>query len=216
MPTGSVGRAAPTRRKACLGRIARMDTLRLIDNVRRGRDVDSSVEALYVRAREVLLPRIERRITGNLRTRVDADDVFHDAFLRALGSLEVFEPAGENAFYAWIYSIAKNRLIDLSRRRSVANAHFVQGESAIGPHASRIADLRRTAASVLLRRERIDGVLSRLRIEDAAIIRLHQLEEKSFEEIATLWEKTPGAIQRMFSRAVARFREIVEDEEPRP
>ena len=187
-----------------------MDTVFLVDQVRQGHEVRKHQEQLYARVRGEILPRIERRLSASIRARMDAEDVLHEAFLRAMRSIDVFRPETDRAFYAWVYSIAKNLLIDVSRRRSFLNARLQAGEERGGPRASRVAAPDSQPATAADRREWIETMLEKLRAEDVAIIRLHKLEERSFEEIATEQGRTPGAVQRQYSRAIQRFREAVE------
>lgn len=53
------------------------------------------------------------RILGNAN---DAEDICQDAFLKAFKGIHSFK--GESAFYTWIYRIARNLIIDLSRKAS--------------------------------------------------------------------------------------------------
>ncbi len=78
--------------------------------------------------------------------------------------------------------------------------HLVTGEDS-GPRASQVVARPGTPESQLLRADLIEILLGRLKERDAEIIRLRELESRSFEEIARLWGKTPGAVQRAFSRA---------------
>jgi RNA polymerase sigma-70 factor (ECF subfamily) len=84
-------------------------------------------ERLYERVRDgdmaafdVLYARYETQLFGflvrSLRSRADAEDVFHDAFLNALKSREV--KLEEGSFRSWLFRIAKN--LCHNRRRSEA------------------------------------------------------------------------------------------------
>ncbi len=53
------------------------------------------------------------RILGNGD---DAEDICQDAFLKAFKGIQNFK--GESAFYTWIYRIARNLIIDFSRKAS--------------------------------------------------------------------------------------------------
>jgi DNA-directed RNA polymerase specialized sigma24 family protein len=57
--------------------------------------------------RAALLQRLETKISPILRPRLDAEDVLHTAFIKALEGLESFHPRHENSFTAWVYRIAK-------------------------------------------------------------------------------------------------------------
>ena len=183
-----------------------MDTLQLVENVRQGEDVEASQGELYSRVRAELLHRIAAKVTHNLKARFEAEDILHEAFLRALYSIDVFRPDGDRAFYAWVYSIAKHLIIDQSRRRSAQNLRFARETGGAGPRLSGVSGGGRRPESLLERSEWVREVLGRLKESEADVIRLHQLEGKSFDEIAEASGKTPGAVQRAYSRAVASFR----------
>ena len=172
-------------------------------------DVESSQGELYLRVRGQLLHRIEARVTHNLKTRFEAEDVLHEAFLRAPHSNDVFWPDSDRGFYAWVYSIAKHLIIDQARRHSVQNFRFARETGAGGPRLSGVVGRERNPESALERREWVEEVLSRLKESEAELIRLYKLEGKIFTGIVTASGKTTSAVQRAYSRALANFREAL-------
>ncbi|MEM7231036.1 MAG: sigma-70 family RNA polymerase sigma factor [Planctomycetota bacterium] len=191
-----------------------METIELVEKILAGEDVQSSQDELYRRVRQTLLSRIDRKLPARLRSKLDTEDILHDAFLRAMRGLKLFEAKNEKAFFAWVYSIAKNLLIDSCRRRSVDNVHFAQGEDQDAPRASQVVAERRRPESLLQKREWVHSILSQLREKDAEVIRLHKLDGLSFAQIAERWGKTPGAVQRFYSRAAKQFRDTANRSEP--
>jgi len=186
-----------------------MQILELIRRIREGSDVRGAQEALYEHVREALLNRIHRKIPHRVRSRMDAEDVLNEAFLRSIKALSFFKPTGENSYIAWVYTISRNIIRDQSARRSAGAFHFTRGEEEGGPRESRImAPLGRPDTNIL-RKDLIETGLSKLREREAEVIRLHRLEGLTFEEIASSWNKTPGSVQRFFSRSWKRFQEVV-------
>ena len=59
--------------------------------------------------------RVYTMVYGMLRNREDARDVTQDAFVKAYRNLKGFRL--ESSFYTWIYRIAMNVAIDLTRKR---------------------------------------------------------------------------------------------------
>ncbi len=135
------------------------------------------------------------------------------AFLRALGGLEGFQAAEDRSFYAWVYRIGKNLIADTTRRRSVAALHFAGGEDEAGPRASALPSKQGRAESYFQKRDWIETALSHLKEKEAEVIRLHWLQGYSIEEIATSWQKTPGAVRRFYSRSWERFRTLAKASE---
>jgi RNA polymerase sigma-70 factor, ECF subfamily len=185
----------------------------LLADIRAGRNVAAAKEDLYGLVREALLDRLRARIPPRLQSRMDADDVVQAAFLRALKALDSFQPRDEDSFFAWVYRIGTNLIIDQGKRKSVAAVRFARGEEEGGPRESQVGGRGRRAETQLARKEWIESMLGRLKDREAEIIRLRWLEGKSFDEIAAAWGKTPGAVQRFHSRAWERLRELAEDEE---
>jgi RNA polymerase sigma-70 factor (ECF subfamily) len=161
--------------------------------------------------REALLPRIQARISSRIRSRLDADDVLHDAFLRAMGALGLFTAKSEGSFYAWIYTISKNLMIDQSKRRSVDAQHLVAGSQADGPRVSQLEGRDGRAQSLLQRQDRIEALLRRLPEKEAELVRLHRLKGLTFEQIAEAQGKTAGAVQRAFSRVWNKLLELASE-----
>lgn len=182
--------------------------LGLLENIRRGQNTSAATADLYLLARGAILHHLERKIPSLMRSRLDAEDVLHDAFLRVLRHLDHFEAAPEKvekAFYAWIYSIARNLIHDELRRRSAFVVRFA-GDDEKGPRASQVLAPGRRTESQLVRRDLIEKMLGHLRTKEAEVVRLHDLEGCSFGEIAESWDKTPGAVQRFYSRALWNLR----------
>jgi RNA polymerase sigma-70 factor (ECF subfamily) len=60
-----------------------------------------------------LVGRLNRKLPANLRSLVSAEDVAQEAYFAAFQNIATFEPAGEDAFYRWLATIADNRLLDV-------------------------------------------------------------------------------------------------------
>jgi len=70
-----------------------------------------------------------------VRNEAEAEDVTSEVFMRALRAIPKYEP--RQAFLAWLYRIARNAIIDRSRRR--ANRQQVSFEDALAhPNADQV------------------------------------------------------------------------------
>jgi RNA polymerase sigma-70 factor (ECF subfamily) len=182
--------------------------------VRSGPDDRVAQEELYSMVRAALLLRLETKISPILRPRLDAEDVLHTAFIKALEGLESFHPRHENSFTAWVYRIAKNLIYNAADRRSAGAVRFHHDENGNGLHESQIVADQPGATTALRERDWIEVNLKRLLPREAEVVRLHQLRGKSYEEIAASWKSTPSAVQRLYSRAWRKLGEIAKREEP--
>ncbi len=84
------------------------------DMVRRARADPQAFGELY----EAYFPRIYGYVAAGLRSRVEAEDVVADTFVRALDKLPRFEYRGTGSFAAWLFRIARNRLLDEQAKRA--------------------------------------------------------------------------------------------------
>jgi RNA polymerase sigma-70 factor (ECF subfamily) len=190
-----------------------MDLLALVERIRQsgsqlGGGALEAQEELYRAVREHLLQHLGHRIPARLRSRLDAEDVLHEAFLRALRSLDRFQATSDRSLLAWIYTIAKNLIADAGDRRSALALPLGRSEESGGVRASQIASKVERASTEFNRREWVESLLGRLKDNEAEVIRLRLFSGMSFEAIAEKWRKTPGAVQRFYSRACQRLRDL--------
>ena len=62
--------------------------------------------------------RIYGYVAARLRSRADAEDAVADTFVRALDKLPQFEYRGPGSFAAWLFRIARNRVVDEQAKRA--------------------------------------------------------------------------------------------------
>jgi RNA polymerase sigma factor (sigma-70 family) len=129
----------------------------------------------------------------------DADDVLSEVFLQVARSLPRFS-GDEDHLRAWVFTIARNRVIDAHRRRSVRPA---LADGAVpdrpAPEATAPLDPELLAA------------LERLTAEQREIVVLRFVADLSLEEVASLTGRTAGAVKSMQHRALAQLARILGD-----
>ena len=189
-----------------------MTALELVESIRSGNNAAHAQAELYSLVRRAVLGHLHSKIPPAVRRRLDAEDVLQEAFLRAMRGLSRFEASSEKAFYAWVYRIAKNLIADQYKRQSVIRVSPFAKDGERGPRESQIIGGRRRAETQIQRKEIIDNMLGHLKPKEAEVIRLHQLQGYTFEEIAESWHKTPGAVQRFYSRAWQNLCELAQRE----
>jgi RNA polymerase sigma-70 factor (ECF subfamily) len=149
------------------------------------------------RGAEVLVARYQMdvynttlRILGNP---ADAEDATQDVFVRALTRLDQYRP-GE-PFGAWLFGIARNRSIDLLRRRRP------EVDLDAAPGAARASGSVEALALGRLERERLRLALDRLSPRDRALLVLRYWEDQPVEAIAEALGMTEGAAKVALLRA---------------
>jgi RNA polymerase sigma-70 factor, ECF subfamily len=162
------------------------------------------------RGAEALLARYQMdvynttlRILGNP---ADAEDATQDVFVRALTRLDQYRP-GE-PFGAWLHGIARNRSIDLLRRRRP------EIDLDAAPAASRAPADVETLALGRLESDRLRAALDRLSPRDRALLVLRYWEDQPVDAVAGALQMTEGAAKVALLRARRALAAILLAEEP--
>jgi len=113
-----------------------MTSLQLLAEIRAGRNVKAAQEELYVQVRAALLARLEAKIPPVLRSRIDAEDILHDAFIRAIAALDQFQAGDDRSFLAWVNASRRTASRDSGSRRSAYIPHFLSDTDRPRPRAS--------------------------------------------------------------------------------
>lgn len=129
----------------------------------------------------------------------DADDVLSEVFLSVARSLPTFS-GDDDQLRGWVFRIARNRVIDAHRRRSVRPA------LADAPVPDRAAP----EATAPLDPELVSA-LAQLTDEQREVVVLRFVADLSLEEVAELTARTPGAVKSMQHRALAQLARILGD-----
>lgn len=134
-----------------------------------------------------------------------AEDVTHDAFVRALAGLDGFR-GGESR--AWVLRIVRNRAFDWMReRRRRASAPLGGPDDPDAEDGLELADLdQESAEQALIRkgdaaslRRIIDALPPRLR----EVLVLREMEDLSYRQIAEVTEAPIGSVMSRLARARA-------------
>ena len=114
-----------------------------------------------------------------------AEDIVQDTFLAAARSSE---PVGE----AWLYTVARNRLIDVVRRaaRFVDRLHLVASDA-----SGRAAD-----QEVLVRLE-LETAFGQLRAEHRIVLQLKYVDGLTVDALADEIGRSPKAVESLLTRA---------------
>jgi RNA polymerase sigma-70 factor (ECF subfamily) len=128
----------------------------------------------------------------------DAEDLTQEVFFRAYRSLAQFE--GRASLKTWLYRIASNVSQNELRRRS---RRPQESETAIEDLSKPIAAVMTPEmhALALVRQEKLGQALDTLKPEAYEALRLKDLEERPYTEIAELLEISQSAAKMRVQRA---------------
>ncbi len=156
--------------------------------------------------------RLWRFIRTRVRNETDAEDILQDVFYELVETYRLMKPV-EHAG-AWLFQVARNRIIDMFRERKPESLETeFQGNTEEGKRLA-LEDLLPSpdagpeaayARTVLL--EEIDAALDELPEAQRAIFVAHELEGRSFKDLAA---ETHISINTLLSRkryAVLHLRE---------
>ncbi|MGY2052488.1 sigma-70 family RNA polymerase sigma factor [Methylobacterium sp. JK268] len=161
-----------------------------------GRD-EAALRVLYDRTAAKLLGVVLRIV----RDRASAEDVLQDAYLRIWQSAPSYAPETGSPM-AWLVAIARNRAIDVVRRRTeVAMPDGEDGEDWL----ARIADPRDEEAAVLDRKALL-SCLAGLDVTHRECIVLAYCEGLSREELAARYAKPVNTVKTWLHRGLAALR----------
>ena len=143
---------------------------------------------------------------GFLRNRADAEDITHDAFIRAYVNLRRYNV--DKRFSTWIFTIAAN----LCRNRLRYRKNHPVGEMPI--HLSGGTDPAR-ALEQEERCDRVRAALGRLPYAYRAPLVLRFYNDLAYREISEILAIPEGTVKTRIHRGKAMLKEIMEDREER-
>jgi RNA polymerase sigma-70 factor, ECF subfamily len=135
-----------------------------------------------------------------------ADDIAAETWLQIIRSLASFRGA-EGPFRAWVFTIARNKVIDWRRYESVRPTQDLQ------PEHLDIAGTDDTEQAVLehLSTERALALIATLPPDVAEIVTLRVVVGLDVAQVAKLVHKRPGAVRVSSHRALAKLHELLSD-----
>jgi len=137
-----------------------------------------------------------------------AEDLTGQVFLRMLEAIR-HERAWTTSFSGWLYRIAHNLVVDHFRRRG-RNSQVGLDDAPDVPSDTRVDPVN--AAEQKLDQDDLRTAITRLTEEQAQVISLRFLEEKSIAEVAEIIGKSEGAVKALQYRAVIALRRIMDGE----
>lgn len=157
-------------------------------------------QSTFLREKDKLLGFIRSRVS----TVEEAEDILQDVFYQFVAGFETIESL--DRVTSWLYSVARNKIIDRYRRDAVrpkrADFELLAGKDDDAPLTLQeiLPDLDNTPEATFLREaiwDEITDALAELPADQREIFILNELEEKSFREIA---EATSISINTLLSR----------------
>ena len=167
---------------------------------------DLAIASAIERARGRLWSFIQRRV----HDRLDAEDILQDVFFELVVAYRLMKPIEEAG--AWMFCVARNRIIDLVRRKKAVSLDQSVGAAEDGSHSgSRISSRRPDAGpdSEYARRlliAELEHALAELTPNQRAVFLAHEFEGRSFRELSAETGLSVNALLSRKHEAVKRLR----------
>lgn len=192
--------------------------------IQRTRAGDRSAEnELLEKCRAYISLVARAQIEGWMRTKFDASDLVQQTLLEAHQGLSRFEGETEAEWLGWLRGILNHNTLDFARRYQGAAKRDVKREFSIDragqpPEASgqmkwELPDQAETPSRILLNREQeiqVADAVSQLPPDYQEVIMLRNLQRLPFKEVAERMQRSPGAVQMLWLRALNQLQELLE------
>ena len=150
---------------------------------------------------------IYRFVYANIRNADDAEDITQSVFVKAWMALPKYKDQGK-PFSSWLYRIAKNEIIDLSRKKkNVSLDDLPETSHPIGEdkeHPSFLVESKENAALIM-------ESLVCLTSEQKEALVMKFMNDLSNKEIAAVSGKSEAGVRQMQSRALRALRQYFKD-----
>ncbi len=173
------------------------------------------------RAYLLILARVQ--IGRRLQSKVDASDLVQEAFLGAYRDFAQFRGTTEREFLGWLRQILASLLANLVRHYQGTQRRDVRLERQLAldlEQSSQALDRGLVApqsspSQQAIRREQavlLAEALGRLPAEWRELLILRHLEGRSFPEVAQALGRTVDSVKKLWPRALASLRRLLEEE----
>ncbi|HTY38465.1 MAG TPA: sigma-70 family RNA polymerase sigma factor [Bacteroidota bacterium] len=157
----------------------------------------------YKKLRQKYHEAIYNLIYRMIRDKDEVEDLTQEAFIKAFMSLSSFND--EFAFSTWLYKIATNNCIDYIRRKKLQTFSIDKPiESKESDYTYELPDSTYEPDQDLIERQRkklLEDAINSLPAKYRHVIHLRHVEEKEYQEIATILKLPLGTIKAHIFRA---------------
>jgi RNA polymerase sigma factor, sigma-70 family len=168
---------------------------------------------------DVLLSRHKNRIYSYIllivRNRDLADDIFQEAFMKAIMTIKQGKYVDNGKFYSWVTRIAHNLIIDLFRRER--NENTVSNEEFADVDLFNDARLCAENVEEILVRDQVFSdvrkLMNHLPENQQEVVRMRYYEDLSFKEIADMTGVSINTALGRMRYAVLNMRRMAEEKD---
>lgn len=163
-----------------------------------------------------------RKVGLDWRGKIEPEDLLQETYVEVFAHIRSFAGGDEETFYHWITRIVENRFFDQVRhwrRKKRDTAREIAAAAPSGESVSAYQTLfercrpdAQTPSAVLRRDEAQAALLcciARLSPDYRTVVQRLYLRQEPYEAIAADLDRSPEAVRRLVSRALAQLRECL-------
>ena len=155
---------------------------------------------------------ILRKVNGNKEV---AEDLTQDVFIKAHKHLENYD-ASKGKITTWLYTFAKNKVIDFYRtnalNKTVNVSDFSDAETGKEVFQFTGSEQTNTQAENAELRAKIEQAINSLKSDYKRMAELFFYDEKQYNEIAEICNVPIGTVKGMISRCRVKLQEILQND----
>ncbi|MFK7779255.1 MAG: sigma-70 family RNA polymerase sigma factor [Gimesia sp.] len=164
------------------------------------------------------------QIEGWMRTKFDASDLVQQTLLEAHQGIENFKGKTEAEWLGWLRGILNHNTLDFARKyqgaakRNVSREFSIDQAGGVSGNSDerqwQLNDRGETPSRILLNREQeilMSEAVAQLPADYQEVVMLRNLQRLSFKEVAERMNRSPGAVQMLWLRALNRLQELLEN-----
>lgn len=137
-----------------------------------------------------------------------AEDLAAECWLAAAKMLATFE-GGADELRAWLFGVARHQVANHHRTRR-RRLHLARAEEPIGPAVP--SDPADTVVESMSAQDAVEALARALPSDQAEVVLLRVVAGLSVEQVATILDKSPGAVRVAQHRALRRLAKIWKQE----
>lgn len=170
--------------------------------------------------RGYLLLIAQQELDPELQAKGGASDLVQQTFLEAQRDFGTFQGNTQEALLAWTRRLLLNNLANFRRdlrrsKRKVSREVSLPTGTSSGRGDGGLRAGISTPSAMAMREEEtqaLERALARLPEDYRQVIQLRYREERSFEAIAEMMQRSPNAVRKLWGRAIERLQQELEAE----
>jgi RNA polymerase sigma-70 factor (ECF subfamily) len=150
---------------------------------------------------------IFRMVFYRIRSKVDAEDITQDVFLKAFQKISSVKEAAK--FRGWLFSIALNRIRDFQRKKQFRSLFKKEDENIESHPIEKTDSDQPEALAQVLQKDfwrQVGLILKKLPTMEHEVFLLRFFDHLSIKEIAGVLKKNESTVKTHLYRALAKFK----------